>query len=772
MSPNNALPEKAFRRSSFTLSMASTQSPSSASSCASSDKYADTVENYKEISGMSENDSISKVPDTPDSSCVGISVASDGKETDDSQSASSDWSDSDSDDEDNYEELMASLPIAFGRSLERTPKPPKDALTKSQKVAFPQLQNTSKATSKENFFTFNPTCTPTNGRLGGNIASEYGRDAGGLQSESHKLSLSVASDCSCCGSDDDEFECKELMAELPVTLGSSEERASATPPVMAPCPVPVSFISALDEHYKSVDLMVNDDYVTSAGKRKTKSDASASDRLTSSAACDWSGSGTEIPTALGRTKEQRKKQGTAAHPRLQTEGPSSVQVSSFVRSEENGTKSVEIDPTIYLARAPFDGPLAVCNTASHNGDDEGTQGESEWGGSCTCSSNWSSGDDDVDDEYEKLLAELPIDVGRSKEQPKRHTITASHSDQSGKVAPSEKDWACIADLTEFSKDCEEFHNSFNKHPNLKVVHSSSDDTHQGSSISSHDGKIDCRSQGESDRGTSSAYSSYCSGNGDEDGFEDLMSELPIALGPSRKHTKKNSVSSGKLQILSSDQAPSCIITSLEDFKSADVRPVVKLSYPAPPPEVMNPMEGLTMFQHIRSDLEKVGRMIVAQKDGELFLQRARILASINWLAASVPTCVLDHLGREIRLSLQAKSEAKDKDERFNSLDISDDVSEASTLSDSDDGGDNSVVDQYPVSSLNDKKQRKACRRVSYIGTMDVEGIDTKGSTVPYVCYFKGAVMFGELLLCDQTMFVHHIPSSNAFSPSCDSFQNS
>ena len=62
----------------------------------------------------------------------------------------------------------------------------------------------------------------------------------------------------------------------------------------------------------------------------------------------------------------------------------------------------------------------------------------------------------------------------------------------------------------------------------------------------------------------------------------------------------------------------------------------------------NPLDGLAMLQSIRADLEKVGRMIVSKKDGQQFLKRAQILASINWLATNVPTCVLDHLGKEIR----------------------------------------------------------------------------------------------------------------------------
>jgi class 3 adenylate cyclase len=77
-------------------------------------------------------------------------------------------------------------------------------------------------------------------------------------------------------------------------------------------------------------------------------------------------------------------------------------------------------------------------------------------------------------------------------------------------------------------------------------------------------------------------------------------------------------------------------------------------------EGLDPMQGLAMLQNIRSELEQVGRMIVTQKTGEKFLQRAHILASINWLATNVPSCVLDHLGQEIREGIKAKAENKER----------------------------------------------------------------------------------------------------------------
>ena len=71
-----------------------------------------------------------------------------------------------------------------------------------------------------------------------------------------------------------------------------------------------------------------------------------------------------------------------------------------------------------------------------------------------------------------------------------------------------------------------------------------------------------------------------------------------------------------------------------------------------------PTEGLdlNMLMNFRSELEKVGNMIVNQKQGKEFLKRAHILASINMLAANVPTCVVDHLGQEIQDTIAQREE--------------------------------------------------------------------------------------------------------------------
>jgi hypothetical protein len=62
-----------------------------------------------------------------------------------------------------------------------------------------------------------------------------------------------------------------------------------------------------------------------------------------------------------------------------------------------------------------------------------------------------------------------------------------------------------------------------------------------------------------------------------------------------------------------------------------------------------PNEGLDLaaLKDLKADLEKVGRMIV-NCNGEKILQRAHVLASINYLAPHVPSSVIHHLGSEIQ----------------------------------------------------------------------------------------------------------------------------
>jgi class 3 adenylate cyclase len=122
-------------------------------------------------------------------------------------------------------------------------------------------------------------------------------------------------------------------------------------------------------------------------------------------------------------------------------------------------------------------------------------------------------------------------------------------------------------------------------------------------------------------GTEKSGSMFSADFSENDEYADLMASMPIALGREGGPT---------LPALARPppQAPLPIVPFADE-----------------------PLEGLAMLQSIRGELEKVGRMIVAKKDGEGFLVRAHILASINMLATQVPSCVLEHLGHEIQQSL-------------------------------------------------------------------------------------------------------------------------
>jgi len=169
-------------------------------------------------------------------------------------------------------------------------------------------------------------------------------------------------------------------------------------------------------------------------------------------------------------------------------------------------------------------------------------------------------------------------------------------------------------------------------------------------------------------------SNYTSSSGDSDDwssdeesqYDDLMSTLPIALGRKGPPAPGAAPVAGSFSSLASSQMP----PAPEGLPV----PLMPTGGGVPGPdgsvvgELTDPMEGLAMFQNIRSELEQVGRMIVAKKDGEKFLQRAHILASINWLSSNVPSCVLDHLGKEIRGSLK-KKEKKEEEKPSSAYDL-------------------------------------------------------------------------------------------------------
>ena len=163
---------------------------------------------------------------------------------------------------------------------------------------------------------------------------------------------------------------------------------------------------------------------------------------------------------------------------------------------------------------------------------------------------------------------------------------------------------------------------------------------------------------------------FSSGSEDDSEYDDLMATLPIALGrvggpvsippPAQPQSPKTAVASSMgLPLALASMQPEAVAN-----------------------EGGNPLEGLALLQNIRSELEQVGRLIVAKKTGEKFLQRAHILASINWLATNVPACVLDHLGQEIRRNLENAQQADPVTPEDVHL-MDDSSSDASDLSDMD-----------------------------------------------------------------------------------------
>lgn len=227
------------------------------------------------------------------------------------------------------------------------------------------------------------------------------------------------------------------------------------------------------------------------------------------------------------------------------------------------------------------------------------------------------------------------------------------------------------------------------------------------------------------KGSSVSSESEWSTDGDSEdsssAYDELMAEMPIAIGRSAPATARKTTPFKPAPLPPRPVLPSKAVTAPVEL------PLI--------PEMTNPMEGLAFFQNIRKDLEKVGRMITAKKDGEKFLQRAHILASINWLAANVPACVLDHLGQEIRRSINKKDKAE-----VNTIDIAnDDASEVSDLGDND-----YIFQRKKQQALTATPPRtKMRRRFSFLPGEEVQD-KLGGDQLPYVSNFQGTLMFGEL----------------------------
>jgi hypothetical protein len=188
--------------------------------------------------------------------------------------------------------------------------------------------------------------------------------------------------------------------------------------------------------------------------------------------------------------------------------------------------------------------------------------------------------------------------------------------------------------------------------------SEADDDMEESDEDSHDSASGSGSESEEDSGSytdsGEGDSDDSSGDWEDDEYGDLMKEMPIALGrkgaalPSRPAPPRREASTLAMP-------PPLPIPATLDGSSTNLE------------DGGPPMEGLAMLQSIRSELEKVGQMIVKNKQGEKFLQRAQILTSINYLSSNVPSCVLEDLGQEIRESIKRDKERKSRSNRTNNM---------------------------------------------------------------------------------------------------------
>lgn len=190
-----------------------------------------------------------------------------------------------------------------------------------------------------------------------------------------------------------------------------------------------------------------------------------------------------------------------------------------------------------------------------------------------------------------------------------------------------------------------------------------------------DDEMDTRDSGSYD--SSEDWSSSAGSSG----YDDLLNDMPIALG--RKGAGAAQGQPGLQRFASSREVKPAMPAKGLPVMTKPGLP--GLSIPGDEiPCADPPMEGLALLQNIRSELEKVGQLIVKNKEGEKFLQRAQILTSINYLASNVPKCVLEDLGREIRDQLKKEEEktvrASKSKSVMDSLVAFDDLSEASELS--------------------------------------------------------------------------------------------
>jgi class 3 adenylate cyclase len=276
-------------------------------------------------------------------------------------------------------------------------------------------------------------------------------------------------------------------------------------------------------------------------------------------------------------------------------------------------------------KAAYTASLQAGENGTHVARRDNKMSRSSASSYATSSSEGDSSEFCDDSEYDELLDTLPISLARRNTNQLHSGTLFGMNLLSGKTnVAAENTKNDVSHLKTESKD--EFTTNLSAH--LEKTHEQEAfDPEIGSSIMISQEGLD-----------ESVSSSYSDASDSEDESEDSMSEYDALMETMPTNTAATAMSSLQLQ------------RNTQSLKQSTT--------PMPVSEGLD----LTMLMNLRSELEKVGHMIVEKKEGEKFLRRAHILASINMLAAYIPACVVDHLSQEIR---EAITKETNRVERYN-----------------------------------------------------------------------------------------------------------
>lgn len=359
------------------------------------------------------------------------------------------------------------------------------------------------------------------------------------------------------------------------------------------------------------------------------------------------------------------------------------------------------------------------STATSFQAEEGlSDGSASTGSSDSYSGERTASDYDSSEADTENNPEAPTVPGRDHEKPSADMMMLE-SDSEDSSFPDEDDYSTeSSSYEELVADLMPFADLSNRQLPALSTHSQSSmfsrSGHQSvlddeDSATSSEGDFDGSSSGESE----SSFDS-CSSDGSSSDFSgsDYSALIEDVLGSRRRRGSAFSNSSAALRssqssIRTARRRSSAYSAASSKFSRSSSSLDIDV------PELDDPVEGMRMFLNIRSELEKVGRMVISNPQGAKFLERAQILASINYLSTNVPSCVLDHLGQEIRTKLPTLSTNTDL--------------------------------RSSTSSNGSRRSRRASlrRTLSLRSAQSDDGI----TDLPYVTDFQGAIMFGKLLLC-------------------------